>query len=163
MPLPTQMGYAFTAQEKTDITTAVTTILDILNGKGLINLTPEERQEARSVAAARQPYVQVLFESLALNYTNLRPPFSDFTEAQKDYQYAAALRYMLLELLEALEVAEDHSLSAENLAFQYLLDFYSSCQRAAERNVPGATTALDALSPLFAGQGQVSTTPPPAP
>ncbi len=153
------MGFEFTAQELTDIDAAFSTILGILNAKGNINLTNEERQSAKSISYKRQPFVSKVFEDLAVSFPNLRPSFSDYSEAQKDYTYGAQTSKLLGTMMKAMEVLEEHSLSAENLAFQYVLDFYNTAKRAAERNVPGSNTAVDALSPLFEQANNVAQQP----
>jgi len=149
MPFPTKMDFDFTAQELADTDNALDTLLNIINSKGRINLTPKERKHAGSVGKKRQPYVQKVYDNLAVNYQNLRPSFSDFNSARTNYSYAARIRQILLRMAEALEVYEEHAICAERLAYHYVLDFYSSAKQSAQRSVPGADTAVETLAPLF--------------
>ncbi len=59
------------------------------------------------------------------------------------------MREIIQKINQVAEIASDHSLSAENLSFQFMLDFYNTAKRGADRNVPGANSVVDELSPLF--------------
>lgn len=55
------MGFEFTPEELTSMNEAVETILSILNSKGLINLTPQERKAAATVGNRRRHFRESAF------------------------------------------------------------------------------------------------------
>ena len=143
------MGVSLTTAQLDAIKLHLKSSQDVLNNLVTINLTKPERQAIQSVADERLPYVQRTFDDLIINNTNLLPPFRDLDEAKANYTYMTQLRSLMLALLQLIEILSDHELAASALAYEYMLDFYDVAKRAAERNVPGADTVVDALSPLF--------------
>ncbi|MBI1225188.1 MAG: hypothetical protein GC192_08095 [Bacteroidetes bacterium] len=77
------------------------------------------------------------------------PPFGNLTEANADYAYLQQLLKLKTKLMKCVEILSDHELAAGHRAFEFMRDFYHMAQRAAERNVPGADSVVDELSPLF--------------
>lgn len=71
------------------------------------------------------------------------------TEANADYAYLQQLLKLKTKLMKCVEILSDHELAAGHRAFEFMRDFYHMAQRAAERNVPGADSVVDELSPLF--------------
>jgi hypothetical protein len=149
MPVPTSMGVSLTAPQLASLKTAFDTIINTMNGLIAVNLTKPERQAIQSVAEERLPFVQTTFDSLLDSYPSLLPPFGNVTEARADYAYLMQLRGLSLLLEQAQEIVSDHELAAGSRSYEYMRDFYHMGKRAIERNVPGADTVVDALSPLF--------------
>ena len=143
------MGVSLTTQQYTDISEALNTIIGIANGLVTINLTKQERQGIQSVAETRLPYLQKAFNSLIPDNPGLAPPFSSLTAANADYAYLEQLMKLKTKLMTTVEILSDHELAAGYRSFEYMRDFYHMAQRAIERNVPGADTVVDELSPLF--------------
>lgn len=144
------MGVSLTEEQFEDLKLSIKSIKDTLNGLITVNLTKDERSAIQSVAEKRFPYVQTAYDTLIDNYPILQPTISNVTEAKSDYKYLTQHRSIGLLLLELLEISSDHELAAGFRAFEYMRDFYNVGERAVERNVPGADTVVDALSPLFA-------------
>lgn len=144
------MGVSLSTEQLEDIKRNIKSIKDVLNGLITINLTKDERSGIQSVAEKRFPYVETAYDTLIDNYPNLQPSFGNVTAAKSDYTYLTQQRQLGLLLLELLEISSDHELAAGFRAFEYMRDFYDVGERAIERNVPGADTVVDALSPLFA-------------
>jgi hypothetical protein len=143
------MGVSLSAEQYNDISKALDTIISTANGLVTINLTKQERQGIQSVAETRLPYLQKAFNSLIPDNPGLAPPFSGLTEANADYAYLEQLMKLKTKLMTTVEILSDHELAAGYRSFEYMRDFYHMAQRAIERNVPGADTVVDELSPLF--------------
>ena len=47
----------------------------------------------------------------------------------------------------------DFAMASEHFAYQYMRVFYNGAKQALAVNTPGADTVVNALSPLFEGQG----------
>jgi len=47
----------------------------------------------------------------------------------------------------------DFAMASEHFAYEYMREFYEVAKRAQSVNTPGADTVIEALSPLFEGQG----------
>ena len=154
------MGVSLTTVQLDAIKLSIKSVTDVLNNLITVNLTKPERSSIQSVAEERLPYVQTAYETLIDNYPNLQPPFSDLTAAKADYTYTMQLRDLRLLLLQLVEILSDHELAAGNLSFEYMRDFYDVAKRAALRNVPGADTVVDALSPLFELENAAAAVPP---
>lgn len=159
MPVPTEMGVSLAPDQLAAAKLDINSVKDVLNTLITVNLTKPERQAIHSVAEERLPYVQTAFDSLIGSYPNLLPPFSDLPAAQADYAYMTQLRGLGLLVQQVMEIVSDHELAAGALAFEYMRDFYDVGKRAAERNVPGADTVVDALSPLFERENEASVVP----
>jgi len=154
------MGVSLTTAQLEDLKLKIKSIKDILNTLIPVNLTKEERSAIQSVAQKRFPFVQTAYDTLIDNYPNLQPSFLNVTESKTDYTYLTQHRQLRLLLLELLEISSDHELAAGNRAFEYMRDFYNGGKRARERNVPGADTVVDALSPLFEQENDATPVPP---
>lgn len=154
------MGVSLTPTQVSDIKLDIKAVTDTANNLITVNLTKQERSSIQSVAEERFPYVQTAFETLIDNNPNLQPSFSDLTAAKADYTYMTQLRDLRLQLLQLQEILSDHELASGYLAFEYTRDFYDVAKRAALRNVPGADTVVDALSPLFERENAAATVPP---
>ena len=149
MPVPNNMGKSFSDAQVEELERALDTLINTPNGLMPINLTKQERQGIQSVAETRLPYLQKAFDSLIPNYPALKPPFGSEEEAKADHAYLQQLLKLKLKLMKAVEILSDHELAAGHRSFEYMRDFYHMAQRAIERNVPGADTVVDELSPLF--------------
>lgn len=143
------MGVQFTNAEMETINRNLDEILTIINGKATVNLTKPERQGIQGVAAERLPYVQVAFNSLIPGNPQFKPPFSNEDDAINDFTYMEQHNQLAPKIGKLVEIFSDHHLAAGALAFEYMRDFYDVGKRGAERNVPGADSIVDELSPLF--------------
>ena len=47
----------------------------------------------------------------------------------------------------------DFAMASEHFAYQYMRKFYVMAKEGQEVNTPGADTVVEALAPLFEGQG----------
>lgn len=154
MPMPDKMGLNFTPLEITDLTTHFDAILAIMNAKKVVQLTPKERQAAQSASEKRMPYVQNTIVNLAPAFPNLQPGFVSFTDAQNDFSASDTLRALSAKRNEVNDRMIDFAMASEHFAYQYMRKFYNQAQEAQEVNTPGADTVVEALAPLFEGQGK---------
>ena len=153
MPMPSEMGLDFTAAEITALTDHFTGILTIMNAKKVVQLTAKERNGAQSVSETRFPYVQNTITNLAPDFPALQPGFLVFADAQKDLGASSTLRDLSVLRNEVNDRMTDFAMASEHFAYQYTRIFYSNAQKAQAVNTPGADTVVEALAPLFEGQG----------
>ena len=156
--MPDKMGLSFTPTEITDLANHFDGILTIMNGKKVVQLTAEERKAAQSVSETRLPYTQNAISNLAPTFPNLQPGFLPLTDAQNDLQASTQLRDLAALRNEVNDRMVDFAMASEHFAYQYMRKFYKTAQEAQSVNTPGADTVVEALSPLFEGQGQQNET-----
>ncbi len=154
MPMPDKMGLDFTAVEITDLTTHFDAILAIMNAKKVVQLTPKERQAAQSVSEKRLPYTQNAIQVLAPSFPNLQPGFLPLAEATLDLSASITLRDFNAKRNEVNDRMIDFAMASEHFAYQYMRELYDVAKRAQAVNTPGADTVVEALAPLFEGQGE---------
>lgn len=150
------MGFDLTPAEITIIDDAIQAIAGVLNGKDTINLSPDERRSARAVAEGRRPYLDKTYDVLAPEYTPLHPGYLNFANDKVNYNYSKQLRSRLMLMAKVMEIMEDHTLSAETLAYKWMLKFYNNAQEAQDSNMPGADTVVAELAPLFEQANQAA-------
>ncbi len=160
MPMPSEMGFVLTPVQKADINTAIDNLLNTLNSIKVVQLTKEERIAAQSTSEKRLPYVEMAIKQLAPAYTNLQPPFMSLAVADNDLSMSLDLRSVLTRLSEVNDRYVDFSLASEHFAYEYMRKYYALAKEGLSVNTPGADTSVDALKPLFEGQGEKN---PPAP
>ncbi len=153
MPMPDKMGLEFTPAEMTDLNAHFDGILTIMNNKKVVQLTAEERQGAQSASEKRLPYIQNAITTLAPNFPNLQPNFLILADADKDFNVSVQLRELAAKRNEVNDRMIDFSLASEHFAYIYMRKFYALAKEGQEVNTPGADTVVEALAPLFEGQG----------
>ncbi len=161
MPMPTEMGVDFTAQEIADLQNHFNGILSIMNAKKVVQLTAKERQSTQSIADERFPYTENAINNLAPMFPALQPGFLSLTDAQADFSAAYKLRSLTNLRNEVNDRMVDFSLASEFFAYQYMREFYNVAKRAQDTNTTGADTVVDALKGLFEAQGDSNNTPTP--
>jgi hypothetical protein len=139
--------------------TAIATIED--NLQFLVNLTPEERRTLPKMGNATQSFVGKALE-IATNNPQFVPPYVDIAAMRKDYELAARLQGIEMQLASLLEKVSDTNMAAGSEAFVTSLTLYSSLKAAAKVNVPGANALATELGERFA-QASAPDSPPPAP
>ncbi len=154
MPMPSEMGYSFTPTEIQDIKDHFDGILTIINNKKVVQLTAKERQAAQSASETRFPYIQNAIKNLAPAFPNLQPNFLKLSDAEIDYDTSFQLRSLIGLRDEVNDRMIDFSMASEHFAYQYMRKFYNNAKEAQDVNTPGADTVVDALAPLFEGQGK---------
>lgn len=153
MPMPDKMGISFTATEIQDLHDHFNGILAIINAKKVVQLTPEERKAAQSASETRFPYMQNAISNLAPAFPDLQPQFISHTDATADLDCATQLRTLTNLRNEVNDRMIDFSMASEHFAYKYMRKFYNVAKEARDVNTPGADTVIEALSPLFEGQG----------
>jgi hypothetical protein len=153
MPMPDKMGLTFTPAEITTLHTHFTDILALINSKKVVQLTKDERQSALSISEKRLPYVQNAIDVLASDFVDLRPGFLPYADAVNDMQASSDLRALSSIRDEVNDRMIDFSMASEHFAYQYMRIFYNNAKQAQAVNTPGADTVVNALAPLFEGQG----------
>ena len=131
----------------TALTTDLQAIIDVLVAFN-INLTKNERQSATSVGPQRMAFMIDYFGNKN-DYDSLKPPFMKESEADDHWAVANRLMNIGTKASKVLELVEDLKLNSEHFAYQYGLEGYATVQRGKEKNVPGADTFHDLLSPYF--------------
>ncbi len=162
MPMPDHMGLSFTPVEITDLNTHFDAILTIMNAKKTVQLTPKERQAAQSASETRLPYIQTAIQTQAPAFPNLQPNFLVLADADLDLKASLQLRDLATKRNEVNDRMIDFAMASEHFAYEYMREFYEVAKRAQNKNTPGADTVVEALSPLFEGQGD-TTAPTPTP
>lgn len=160
MPIPARMAVRLTEAELRTINDALNVVKTTLLSKITVNLTKEERSGGQSVAEKRLPYVQMTFDDFVTQFSQLQPGYMSFEDANLDYTFMQQLDSIELTLRTLAEILGDQQIAAGILAYQYMREFYLAAQRARERNVPGADTVVDALSPLFTQENEAPPAPP---
>lgn len=151
--MPDKMGITFTPEEIDDMTDHFNGILAIMNAKKVVQLTAEERKGAQSASETRIPYIQQAIEILAPDFVNLQPGFLSLADATNDWEATSELRALAALRAEVNDRMTDFAMASEHFAYQYMRVFYSNAKQALAVSTPGADTVVDALSPLFEGQG----------
>jgi len=154
MPMPSEMGLEFTPVEVQDMLNHFNGILAIMNAKKVVQLTAKERQGAQSVSEIRFPYTENAIHNLAPTFPNLQPSFLSLADAEKDFSASSDLRSLANVRNEVNDRMIDFAMASEHFAFEYMRQFYHNAQRAQGVNTPGADTVVEALAPLFEGQGE---------
>ena len=125
----------------------------------LINLTPQERQTLPKMGNATQSFVSKSLE-IAANNPQFVPPYVDLPAMQRDYELAARLQGIEMQIASLLEKVSDTNLAAGSEAYVTALTLYNSIKAAAKVNVPGAKALASELAERFA---QPTPTAPPMP
>lgn len=144
----------------TALATDMQAIIDTLAAFN-INLTTEDRKEITSIGPQRTAFMVDYFGNKN-DYEKLKPPFLDEGEADKHWELRGRLLNIKTKAAQMLELVDDIKLNSEHFAFQYALEGYATVQRGKDKNVPGADTFYDLLSPYFDGQGGGSEPPSPS-
>ncbi|MBI1289397.1 MAG: hypothetical protein GC178_17660 [Flavobacteriales bacterium] len=139
----------------TALATDMQTVIDALAAYN-VNLTKDERQSATSVGPQRLAFILDYFNNKD-NYPTLKPPFMNEAEANGHWDVAGNLHNLLVRARQIVELVDDLKLNSEHFAYQYALEGYATVKRGKEKNVPGADTFFDLLSPNFEGQGSTAT------
>lgn len=151
--MPTNvLNSTFTAPQATAISGAYTTITT--NFPFAINLNKKEREDLKSIADARFPYVQRTMDVHIVNFPTLVSGFAGTAaEGQNDWALIKQLDPMIVSNLILHEKLTDTRRQAAHELYNFLLGVYDMAKAAAKNNVPGIDVVLDDLSQLFEGQG----------
>ncbi len=147
-----KIDITFTAAQVTAINGAIATIIS--NIPFAQNLTLAERDSVPNIQDNRYPYAQKAVEILAPANPILVSGFAGtLAQAVTDWTLVKQFDTFIPDLLKLVEMFNDTRQVAASEVYAFLLEFYASAQRAAANNVPGADSIVEALAPLFAGQG----------
>jgi hypothetical protein len=144
MPMPSQMGYKFTPQQKADVISALKFVLDTLNSIKVVQLTEAERLKANPVSDKRLPYVQQTFKGLAPQYPKLQPRYLPFAANADNFEMMEAMREIMPLVKEISDRYTDFSIASQHFAFQYMVHFYKTSLQT-----PLGEEPAKALAPLF--------------
>lgn len=155
-----KISVELTAQEKTDLETAIAAIRTILEPK-MINLTPAERKELGSIGNERLHWVHKVKEYMTQN-PNVVPFFVDATEHDKDFQLFNNLTPYVNQLAQLTDMVSDTKLLAGYDIFQNSLSVYNYIGLLAQQqNIPGITPIYEDLRTEFLNQKPSGNTAPP--
>jgi len=163
MAMPDKMGVELTPAQYTTIIDALNLALTTLNGVKIVQLTAEERKGAQSASEIRFPYIQNAIENLAPQYPALQPGYLPYADAEKDMNLALDMREINLIVAEVNDRFTDLAMASEHHAYKYMRKFYNIAKEAQSENTPGADTVVNALKPLFEGQGEQTNETPNVP
>lgn len=159
MPINPNLDVTITGAQRTAINGAIDTILATLAAIGTVNLSPQERQETPTIEQGREPYVKDAINNLAVQFPNFAGLDITAARATNLVDTWSDLGDILSRLAEVEDRITDLSINAKYLTYKFTLDMYNNAEQYRGR-VAGADTIYDALSPMFAGQGQrVNPTP----
>ena len=86
--------------------------------------------------------------------TNVNSNLPDhFPDAENDLSVSTYFRTVANLRNEVTDRMVDFAMASEHFAYQYMRVFYNNAKQAQAVNTPGADTVVNALSPLFEGQG----------
>jgi hypothetical protein len=138
---------------------AVNDALDVLESKVpfLINLTKDEKKALKIMGDKSQPLAEQALEIAKANPA-LAPGFTDLAEMERDLATWKALRPAANRVVSLCDRFEDTMASLGSDALRAALDIYAHIQKAADRNVSGAKSALESLKPFFERARQKETT-----
>lgn len=131
----------------TGLESSIQAVIDTLEAFN-INLTMEDRQKATTIGPSRTAFMLDYFENKD-DFPTLKPPFMDEAEANAHTEVVGNLKNAKLKATKLLELIEDLSINSQHFAYQYALEGYATVQRGKEKNVPGADTFYNLLSPNF--------------
>ncbi|MCF8276470.1 MAG: hypothetical protein K9J17_07030 [Flavobacteriales bacterium] len=155
-----KISFELTAQEKTDLNTALTTIRGILNPK-CINLTPDGRKEFGSVGDERIAWI-LKVRSYMQQYPQIIPFFVDAVEHDKDFNAFGDLMPFVQQFAELTDMLSDTKLLTGYDLWQNSLSIYNYVALLSEQqNIPGITPLYEDLKKEFPGRGPKPTSTEP--
>ncbi len=125
----------------------------------LQSLTAKEKKALKHMAGKSADFVEKTLE-IGKNNPKMVPAFTDLEEAARDFAGWKALRPHQTEISSISVQFEDTMAALGSDAYRAALDIYATIQLAAGRNVAGAKSLLDELSPFFEKTRQSD--PPPS-
>ncbi len=139
---------------------AVEDALNVLESKVpfLISLTKAEKKALKIMGDKSQPLAEKALEIAKAN-TALAPAYTDLAEMERDLASWKALRPSAARMYALCDRFDDTMASLGSDAVRAALDIYAQVQKAADRNVTGAKSALDTLKPFFERARQKETLP----
>ena len=161
MALDDMVTVVFTAPEVGEITTALDTIINIIQPKAK-NLTPAERQMYGKVRYEFEVWIDKCRGYMTANPT-LVPSYIDMVEYEKDYTARGAMKPIEQKLQQLFEMFDDTFVLLGHDLYTNSIAFYNSLKGAAKNNVPGATSIFQDLKQQFPGGGKKKEPITPAP
>lgn len=162
MPVNPNLDITVTDAQRTAINGAIDTILTTLAAIGVVNLSPQERKETPNVEQSREPYVKDAINNLAVQFPNFAGLDITIARATNLVDSWSDFNDLMSRLAEVNDRIGDLSINAKYLTYKFTLDMYNNAEQYRGR-VAGADTIYDALSPMFAGQGNFGNDTPPTP
>jgi hypothetical protein len=156
MPKANQISLTLSADEVKSITDA----LDVLESKVpfLIDLTRDEKKALKIMGDKSEPFVEQSL-LIAKNNQALVPNYVDIPEMDRDLVTWKNLRPAALRLIALADRFDDTMAALGSDAYRAALDIYSNLSKAADRNIPGANSAVDVLKPFFEKTKQKEVSP----
>lgn len=140
-----------TAEEQTQIDTALQTLNDVLLAK-LKVLPKEEKKDILIMGDKSVAFVDKSHE-IAKQETAMLGGFVDFDAFDHDVEAIGTLRSIDYKLSEIVSAVKDSYALAGSEAYRTSLMVYSLMKNAAKMGHPGAQDKLDELSKRFPGRG----------
>lgn len=142
-----RFSFQLTEQEKSDINTAIQTLVSVLEPK-LITLTPEERKEMPKMGDKTVAFVEKAIE-YAQEYPQYMPAFIDVPEAALDFNAVKDIRGLFNQLHRLTSELDDSMILAGSEAYSSTLSVYKVLKNAAAMGQPGAEDAARDLANRF--------------
>jgi hypothetical protein len=161
MALDPNLNFNFDSTQQAALIGLLNDFIDALNQPGVpyVNLTKEERKEALALGETRLPYVQNAVENILPNTPGLVSDSIPLVRTETLLDLALFIRQLKPLLAEIEDRTTDLQINAEDICYLSILDSYETAKRQRGR-LPGADVFYELISPLFAGQGPQTPTPP---
>lgn len=160
MPDDNRISAALTPADKAAILAKIAECVALI--PFAVNLTPEEKQSLPSIGVERAGMIDAFLEEMQA-HPELIPSYVNLSETIKDI---ALFRNVTPLFSASSGLCERFSDVLKALGADILgnfLPFYANVREARRRNVPGADTVYNRLSPFFARGPRTPSTPPPNP
>ncbi|HEX9650939.1 MAG TPA: hypothetical protein VGA21_10285 [Cyclobacteriaceae bacterium] len=152
MSFENRISLKISADDQTEITTAITTLVNKL-GPHLKALSAEDRRQLVKMGDSNVPFVEKALD-YALSNPEFAPPYLKVDELMIDVEGVTLLTNYLRLLEQMVSNLKDSITLAGSEAMAGALTYYNSCKQAAKMNVPNAKSILDDLAKRFKGQGR---------
>lgn len=159
MALDNYLSFELLVADKTDIMTAIQTIVAKLQGK-VVNLTPQERKKYGKIGNETANWIKKVRDYMTQR-PDLIPVWIDMAELDKDLKAHEDLIEILDRLIDLVEQVEDTSKLISADIWHASLAFYNNVKEASRRKTPGTTTIYQDLQQQFPGRPKSANPPTP--
>ncbi|HAT64896.1 MAG TPA: hypothetical protein DCS66_09875 [Flavobacteriaceae bacterium] len=154
MALDNLLSISFTQQELDQITAAVDSLNQVLDGK-VVNLSPEERQQYGSIADRNKILVDKCKAYMEQAPETL-PRTVDKVEFDNDYIARQQLEIPLRNLNRVVEKLRDTKTLLDHDNFHNAISYYRYVKYLAGQNEPGTTSIYEDLKQHYKASGSNS-------
>lgn len=155
MALDNLISLSFTAEELTQIQSAIESINQVLQDK-VVNLTPDERQQYGRIADRNKILVDKCKDYMD-QVPDTIPRTVDKTEFDADYTARKQVEMPLRDLTRVTEKLRDTKTLLDHDNYQAAIAYYRYIKYLANENEPGTTSIYQDLKQHFKSVGNTTT------